>query len=176
MLGARYFGFEFMNRIDSSAILHTWDVTSPPSSSSSSSPAHNATHNKGEDNADSETAATAGTPMGAAGIDGGVKVTAPGGGSAVGVVVGAHPEEVGVDLAVSEGGGGGRADRAGSEGKANVARVSYEVGVRGWVRVGGLSSSAVLIVTVHSSRCSQTLKTQNFCPVMNNTWGRSSRR
>lgn len=36
VLGAKYFGFEFINRIDSSAILHTWDVTAPPSSSSSS--------------------------------------------------------------------------------------------------------------------------------------------
>ncbi|CAM9975794.1 unnamed protein product, partial [Hapterophycus canaliculatus] len=26
VLGAKYFGFEFVNRIDSSAILHTWDV------------------------------------------------------------------------------------------------------------------------------------------------------
>ncbi|CAM9108152.1 unnamed protein product [Ectocarpus sp. 8 AP-2014] len=31
VLGAKYFGFEFVNRIDSSAILHTWDVSTPPS-------------------------------------------------------------------------------------------------------------------------------------------------
>lgn len=30
MLGAKYFGFEFANRIDSKAVVNTWDVTSPP--------------------------------------------------------------------------------------------------------------------------------------------------
>lgn len=30
VLGAKYFGFEFINRIDSSAIINTWDVTAPP--------------------------------------------------------------------------------------------------------------------------------------------------
>ncbi|CAN0256362.1 unnamed protein product, partial [Pylaiella littoralis] len=30
VLGAKYFGFEFVKRIDCSAILHTWDVTAPP--------------------------------------------------------------------------------------------------------------------------------------------------
>ncbi|CAN0077729.1 unnamed protein product, partial [Ectocarpus fasciculatus] len=36
VLGAKYFGFEFVNRIDSSAILHTWDVAEPPSTPTSS--------------------------------------------------------------------------------------------------------------------------------------------
>lgn len=30
VLGAKYFGFEFANRIDSKAVVNTWDVTSPP--------------------------------------------------------------------------------------------------------------------------------------------------
>lgn len=30
VLGAKYFGFEFVNRIDSKAVVNTWDVTSPP--------------------------------------------------------------------------------------------------------------------------------------------------
>lgn len=30
VLGAKYFGFEFVNRIDSNAVLNTWDVTAPP--------------------------------------------------------------------------------------------------------------------------------------------------
>ncbi|CAB1098406.1 unnamed protein product [Ectocarpus sp. CCAP 1310/34] len=36
VLGAKYFGFEFVNRIDSSAILHTWDFSTPPSLPTSS--------------------------------------------------------------------------------------------------------------------------------------------
>eukprot|EP00903_Cladosiphon_okamuranus_P011458 g10792.t1 len=119
VLGAKYFGFEFINRIDSNAILHTWDVTAPPSSSSPPIPS-----NKSKAGATSETADANTTVVG---IGAGPRVTAPGGEG----VGGAGSDEV--DLNLSEGGGGvggvGRAEGAKSagEGKPKVNRVSYEV-------------------------------------------------
>lgn len=134
VLGAKYFGFEFINRIDSSAVLDTWDVTAPPSAFSSPTPPK-----EGKDGATSATASTTPTAVGVEAGEGGTSCD-------------------GVNLAVSDGGGreaAGRAKGASDDmgdGKPKVNRVSYEVrrASRCWVvfLVFGAKLSA-LIVFLH---------------------------
>ena len=108
VLGAKYFGFEFINRIDSSAIINTWDVTSPPPSAAqkhSRSPLNSGVV------ASSPLAAAAAAPAAAAASSGSDGVT---GGentcfSSEIVIASPHPTSV---VAVSPTGGGGPAATA----------------------------------------------------------------
>lgn len=105
VLGAKYFGFEFTNRIDTSAIIHTWDVTAPPGSGNTAPDANNG---------DGPPALRSGS--GGGGEDGGGNADRAG------------------TLAGGARGGGGGAAKGGGVDKPSVSRVSYEVRRRGGLR------------------------------------------